>query len=439
MQALMNVVGGAGITSFLALVGRTRPGTFLKSTAYLSAATTSYAALDAYGRREVNRAIFKLDNVEPKPGKLWERTKRWTVDDVVLGGGMFATLLVLNPKALPGVGGWKRFLGAATVGCAAGYYVGETVIMPVPGVMSMLHDASVKTRDAQYARLKEDIKAQDALSRFGKLALSYYTSPFSRISINSFRSGPQAGSHAVAGGTNSYAEYAQQYANQHFSINIEFEKGELDGPDIEAGFRVYQANLSNKDKDGLQDWLERLERMHKERCIEARYLLQRLKSEEQTFYTMQTDDREKEIFRRKLQLLNNLTSDYSARVAILEHHITDANKRLELINQDAKPISRNYLTEKKFAPEPPGTDQMINCDLQSITDRIRRIWSDQKTMLGHLDENLTRYKDFEIEPGSPLEAQLKKMQKSCEQMKLNTEGTERLLGEFEDLVRSQDR
>lgn len=428
-------MGGAGITTFLALVGRTRPGTFLKSTAYLSAATTSYAVLDAYGRREVNRAIFRWDNVEPKPGKLWERTKGWTVDDVVLGGGMLATVLVLNPKAVPGVGGWKRFLGAVTVGCAAGCYVGERVIMPMPGVISTLHDASVQVRDAQYARLREDIKAQDALSRFGKLALSYYTSSLRNLSINPFRSGPQAN---AAGGAVSHVGLVQGHTDKPTVIGMEFKKRELDGPDMEDGYRVYRDSLLERDKDGLQSWLERLQEMQKERHLESRYLRLYLDLKEQEFYKMQIEDREKDLLRRQLQLLNAMASDSYLRIAAFEYNIADAYKRLEQTDPDVTPHNQKSTLGKISAPETFTPDQMANFRPHAITDRLRVIWSNKKRVVGVLEETAELHKLVPYEHGSPQQARLDKMQQDVEVLKLNIEATERLLVEFEDLVRTAD-
>ncbi|KAF1912221.1 hypothetical protein BDU57DRAFT_582287 [Ampelomyces quisqualis] len=440
----MNVMGGAGITAFLAIVGRSRPGSFLKSTAYLSAATTPYLVLDAYGRREVNRAIFKLDNVEPKPAKLWEKTKGWTVDDMFLGGGILGICLALNSRAFPAVGGWKRILGAVTLGCAVGgYVVGEAFIVPQPDMITVMYGSS-QLRDAQYARLENDDKAQQALSRFGKLAFSHHTSLLRKLSTDLFQSVPQAGTSVPAGGaapalaTDLNSVFLQQGTDADISIGLGFRKGELDGPDIDRGYRAYKDSLSTRDKSELEDRLERLKEMLKEKSLDSQYLWFYLVFKERKFYKMQTEDREKELFRRQLQLLDSMAIESSLRVAVLEYYIADVIKRLDQTEQDNRSMSQNALAAKISASEKITPHQMLNFCPDAITDRVREIWSGQKRITGELEQITNMHKDLYFEPGSLEETGLEKCRESYKNMKLNTEATERLLAEFEDLVRAAD-
>ena len=54
------------------------------------------------------------------------------MDDMCVGGSVLGVLLAVNPRALPGVGGWKRFLGAATVGSAVAGTLGFRVFQISP-------------------------------------------------------------------------------------------------------------------------------------------------------------------------------------------------------------------------------------------------------------------------------------------------------------------
>jgi hypothetical protein len=311
-------------------------------------------------------------------------------------------------------------------------------------VINMMHGSTVLIRDAQYARLKEDVKAQDALSRFGKLAFSYYTSPLRDLSINPFKSVSQAGTRVTAGGAapvftaDPHAGFSQQEADQHIYISMDFSKGELDGPDIEHGYRAYKDSLSKRDRRGLQEWLERLQEMQKEKSLESQYLWYYLTFKEKKFYKMQTEDREKDLFRRELQLLNSMATDCSLRVAVLDCHIFDALKRLEQSESEEGPTTQKSLAEKKSAPETLPPNQMVNYSPQSITDRVREVWSGQKQVVGILEQSTATHKDLQFEPGSPQEAHFEKVRKNYEMMKLNMEATERLLAEFEHLVRAAE-
>lgn len=435
-----------GITAFLALVGKSRPGNFLKTTAYLSAAHISISTIDSYSRGEIRRGLFKLDNVDPKPGKLWERTKHWTVDDMVAGGGILGTFLALNPRALPGVGGWKRFLGAATVGCAVGGYVGQTRFVRLPSqLVSMMQVADAQIQKLQYNRLKQDEKAQEKLSRVGKIAFAFYTWPIWDLSMNPFK----AASESAVGGTvdntaggfqparlaqDPHAGISKEEMEQHTLIQIEFNKGELRGPDIEHGYRAYKDSLTDRDTSALRDWLDRLEEVRHMTAIEAQYVWQHLAAKEYEFYSLERDDREKDIVRRELQLLNNLASDFASRDAILAYHIADAQKRLEQTKQE-EPFSQNLIVKTRSIPKELPADWRNHYSPHMIAEQVRLNWSRQKELLGFLEQSTTLFGDLKLEPGSQQETQLKQVRENAENMKKNVEATERLLKEFEEQVR----
>jgi hypothetical protein len=431
------------LTAFLALVGKSQPGTFLKATAYVSAANLSITACQFYGERELNRGVFKLNNIEPKPGKLWERTKHWTVDDTVVGGGLLGTFLALNPRALPGVGGWKRIFGAATVGCAVGGFFGQKYLVRVPPpLVSMVHLLRRQNRSMQYARLKEDTKAQESLSRIGKLALAYYTWPILGISLNPFAGGAQYRQGGLDGGgqmpfQNAHAGISQQEMDQYTHIQIEFSKGELKGPDVEHGYRAYKDSLTDRDEADLQDWLERLREVRKVTANEAQYVWQHLAKKELEFYGRLEDDREKDIVRREIQLLNNMASDFAIRDSIFAYHIADAMKRLAQMDRAESTDQNLLLTAKAVQDELPG-DWREHYSPHLVTDHVRLNWSRQKELLGFLEQATTMHGDVKPEPGTPGEAHLKSIQENAENMKKNVEATERLLKEFEEQVRRAD-
>jgi hypothetical protein len=442
-----STVYGIGITAFLALVGKSRPGTYLKTVAYLSAAHVSISAIDSYSTREISRGIFKLDNVDPKPGKLWERTKHWTVDDTVIGGGILGTFLALNPRALPGVGGWKRFFGAATVGCGVGGFLGQSRLSPAPSGMTRLIDAGdAQIKQTQYKRLKENEKAQEKLSRFGKVAFAWYTWPIWDLSINPFKAVTEAGSNnaggAITGGfqpgqmaRDPHAGISKEEIEKHTLIQIEFNNGELRGPDIEHGYRAYKDSLTDRDPIALRDWLEHLEGIRNKTVTETQYVWHHLAAKEQEFYSLEGDDKEKDIIRRELQLLNNLAGDFTARGAILAYHIADALKRLKQTGQD-ETTGQNLLAEKKSSmPTGLPADWRSRYSPNMIAEQVRLNWTRQKELLGFLEQSNTMIKELGPEPGSPQEKQFKQIQENTENMKKNVEATERLLKDFEEQIR----
>jgi hypothetical protein len=430
----------AGATAFLAVVGRSRPGVFLKATAYLSAANISITACDAYGRRELNRAVFKLDNIDPKPGKLWERTKHWSVDDAIVGGGLLGTLLALSPRAFPGAHGWKRLFGAATVGCAVGGFVGNTRLAFTQSRLdSIVHLTDVLVQHSQYARLQQDETAKASLSRFGKLVLTLYTWPNLRLPTNNSNGGKsfQAGA-MVAGAQAMPLQLTQQQMDRYTLMKVEFNNGELIGPDLEDGQRIYRDTITDRDTSVLQEWLERLEELRKTTASEAEYLWRHLAAKEDTFYQWTQDDAEKDLLRREIQLLNNLASDFALRDAIYGYHIADTLKRLRQIEHV---YGGQNVTGSTPAPQAePPIDWTNNFSPQLATDHVRTVWTRHRELLGFFEQHLTmRGKMPEPEAGTAAATQLAQLRENAENLKKNVEATERLLKELEDQMQRADK
>jgi hypothetical protein len=409
----------------------------LKTTAYISAANISFTALDSYGRRDVNRAVFKLDNVEAKPGKLWERTKHWTVDDAVIGGGIVGAFLALNPRSLPGITGWKRFLGAATVGCALGSYAGLSGLARNSApLFSMMVMTEPQIRDKQYDRLLQDAKAQEALSRVGKVALAWYTWPIFRLSINPFQAQSKPEAVDASGGMtgNAHAGVTQQEMDQYDLLQLEFRKGELKGPDIEASFRAYKDSLADRDTSALQDWLEHLQELRKSTSCEAQYVWAHLTTREREFYKLQTDDGEKDIFRRELQMLNNLAFNLALREVVFAYHIADAHKRLGQLQQE-EPVSADLQLDSSSMQVGLPKDWQDRHSPQLVAEQVRYTWTKQKELIGLLEQSAALFENLKPEPGTPHDIQIKKFHEEIGYMKKNVEATERLLKDFEEKLR----
>lgn len=426
-------------------MGKSTPGNFLKITAYLSAANIAAATLDGYGRREINRALFKLDNVEAKPGKMWERTKHWTMDDVCIGGGVLGVLLAVNPRALPGVGGWRRFLGAATVGSAVAGNFGTRIFQAGP-IMAMLRATEEPIRTSQYERLGHDAKAQKALSRFGRVAFAYYTSPIWSLRVNPFGSATTqslgrtstetSGGPSMSSAQNPHAGLTKEEMDKYSLIQIEFNRGELKGPDVEHGYRAYKDTISDRDPVALQDYIEQLREIRQKTSMETLYVWHRLEAKEQKFYSLQADDREVDIARRELQLLNNIASDFASRDAILAYHIDDALKRLKQMKHPV-PADNNLVVGMESRQDLPA-DWMDHFSPQLVAEQVRINWTRQKEMMSMMEQSTALHKDLEPEPGTPQAAQIQQIRESAEMLKKNVTATERLLREFEEQLHRAD-
>jgi hypothetical protein len=421
-------------------VGKSRPGTFLKATAYLSAAHLCAATWRGYSSREINRAVFKLDNIDPKPGKLWERTKHWTVDDMCIGGAVLGAFLAINPRALPGVGGWRRFLGAATVGSALGAYYGSDVFLNLsPGFEDAISTTETQIQTLQYERLKQDTKAQEMLSRFGRLAFTIRTLPIWSLSINPFKKELQSG----PGGMTGTMEVEEVFPNhvgdkEQYQIQVQFNNGELKGPDVELGYRAYKDSLANWDVGALEEWLEHLQKIQKTTSNEAQWVWHHLTVKEHEFYNLQEDEEEKDIIRRKLQLLTHLACQLAARETLIAYHIADTLKRLEQVNEN-EPTTHTPFVETHSTVEEFPTEWIKRHNPQLATEEVRGAWTEQKQVVVLANQYLEMHKDLQApEPNTPQAANLARLREDVKGMKKNLEATGRVLRELEEQQRKAD-
>ncbi|EUC44256.1 hypothetical protein COCMIDRAFT_27407 [Bipolaris oryzae ATCC 44560] len=297
-------LAAAGLTGFLALVGRSHPGTFLRSTAFFSIVDLSWTSAGLYGQREINRGVFKMENITPEPGKLWKRTTQWTAHDATLAGGVLGIVTALNPRAFPGAYGISRFIGAATVGCALGYKAGQTFITRIdPRLMSVIETSDKITRRRAYDKLQRDEEAKASLSFVGRLALKYHTSPYVQIlqnplyyagamgmvGVSSVQQHAKPSSQASRGPAVSSSLQAD--AAKFTLIQIEFKADEFTGPDMEAGYRAYKDSPQTRDVNAIQEWREKIKRHREQIRKEIVLLWRRLGLREDIFYLQTEEDR----------------------------------------------------------------------------------------------------------------------------------------------------
>jgi hypothetical protein len=438
-KAQGTVVESLGIVALLAIVGKSRPGTFLKATAYLSTAHICAATWHGYSSREINRAVFKLDNIDAKPGRLWERTKHWTVDDMCIGGAVLGAFLALQPRAFPGVKGWRRFLGAATVGSAFGAHYGTEIFLNLsPDVVHAAFTTNTHIRTLQYQRLKQDMKAQETLSRFGRLAFAVNASPIWSMSINPFKNGSQSGPSGMAGNTEGdILPGPIEDTTKRTVFQIQFDKGELEGPDLDLGGRTYTDSLSDRNVNTLQEWLDHLEGIQKITSSEALWVWNHLANKEHQFYNLQEDNDEKDKIRLELRALNHVTSILAMRESILIHFIADARKRLEQMDQK-NPVSCARMEKAQLTVEERSADWFNHHSPQLAIELVRFEWTTSKQVMGIGAQYLEMAEAHKPESGTPQEASLRNLRKTFNDMKNFHEATGRVLKELEEQQHKAD-
>lgn len=419
---------------------------FLRFAALFGVADLAGTAVALYGQRELNRGVFKMENIDPKPGKLWERTKYITVEDHALLGGLMGILTAMNPRGLPGVYGMSRFLGAATVGCAFGSQVGNfLVVRHPPQLLSMIDANDAAVRVKAYSKLQNDRDAKASLSLAGRLALKYYTSPF--LKPLRFQFGGVAGVGALPGG-NQHARPLTQSAHGHRSsssrqadadkytvIQIEFKESDLAGPDVEAGYRAYKDDAESWDEKSIREWMERTQDLEKRTAMEMAFVAAHLEKREHEFYLHTQEDREKDILRRELQLLNNMVADLVTRISILMYQQADAQKRLNIIQ--GKHAGAQIPDEK--VQDPSAFVQEGFKGPVIVTELVRTNWTRQKALLNHMENSLWQYDQLPAEERAPFAEHIKQIQQNEVELRKNIEGTERLLRWLEQKVGEFDQ
>lgn len=397
--------------------------------------------------------MFKLDGLDdPKPWKLWERTKQWTVEDATLFGGATGLMLASNPRFLPGSSGVTRFLGVAIAGCAIGAKAGEWVFASGPPYTAKRVQWLLEAqRRVMYRRISEDKEAKASLSRFAQSMLMAYTgeNPLLRTLSRPFRglSGmPNPGSDSIAGHAHSDAQMQamqQAHAKQPILMLAEFEREELAAPDYDGGHRQYRMDPTDTDLGTLQDHLEHLNKLRASDVRELAYLWQGLAQKEHDLHHLPENDTEKDLLRRELQLLNSLAVHFKSRIAIITYTQADARKRISQI-RDEDPASINSAMPFPGSPgtedDPLDGDWKANFIPHNSAERIRQRWQHARTDVAHVESVLSQFDTLKAQGGTNKQAneQAELLRKESAQMKLNVAATERLLKEFEDQIHKAD-
>lgn len=443
----------AGLTGAAALGGVAGPGLFVNCVAILGFIDLPHTAFLVYGRRELDVAVLKANNITPKPGKLWERTSHFTVDDGYLLGGALGVLAALNPRALPGVRGWKRIFGAATVGSALGAQVGWKYMersfpqLDVPRSEA----AHWRRKRAEYnEKLARNEKAKASLSWPGKTVLALNAMAGSRVGQFLERFGlagfpgqsshPNGAEHGPGDiewqAVPQVSPAVRQLSKENQAFTIEVERSAVAGHDMGNGSRLYGDTLQDKNAEELQNHLDYLHKLKQKLGAEAKFLWQELASKERQFYGIVTEDYEKDIFRRQLQLLHSTIAQLVVRDTIITYHIVDARKQLGQIDSNDKnshtaPAIADALESEIFIePETTHSPEMTVRDL-------RLNWLRKKDRLAPVERVLKHHQADHADDPNTKEA-LALLNLEVENMRRNVEATERLLREFENHVRKAE-
>jgi hypothetical protein len=447
-------VVATGITALASILGYARPGTFLRTVSVIGAIDLSGTACDIYGRQELNRAVLRRNGVDnPRPFKLWERTKQWTSEDLALFGGATGLLIASNPRLFPGVRGVPKILGAAIVGCAVGVKIADDAFATgPPGLAQRVEWALVMHRRAEYELLARDEKAKAELSRFGRLYLMLYTRQSTATQILGKPFGGFSGtttSVSIAGdpGHAQEAQMAalrehikQAHANPPALMVAEFDNEELAAPDYERGYRQYRVDPADLNAEEVQDHLEHLNKLHESEAKELAYAWQSLVPKEHKMHQLLEEESEKELLRRELQLLNSIALHSQIRLAVISYVQADARKRLAQIrNEETTAIAKYPLPGTQSVPFENNWSKTYVP--QKTAEHIRGRWESVRGDLAQVDALLAEWDHIEVngkKDGRHLDPDSKRkaehLRTTRDAIKLNVEATERLLKEFEDRV-----
>ena len=447
-------VVATGITVLASILGYARPGTFLRTASVIGLMDLSCTACDIYGRQELDRAVLRRNGVyNPRPFKLWERTKQWTQEDLALFGGATGLLIASNPRLLPGVRGFPKILGAAIVGCVVGARTADHAFAPgLTGLAQPMELLLAMRRKAEYEHLAQDEKAKAELSRFGRFWLGAYTresivtqilgKPFGGLSGTTTSIGTAGDpGHAQEAQTAALRERIEQaHATPPTLMVVGFEDEELAAPDYERGYRQYRMDPADLNVEEVQDHLEHLSKLHESEAKELAYAWQTLVLKEHKMHQLLAEEAEKELLRRELQLLNSIAVHSQIRLAVISYAQADARKRLAQIrNEEPTAIAKHPLpATQSISLENNWSKTHVP---QSTVEHIRGRWESVRSDLAQADAHLALLNQIEEKskkdgrhPDPDLKSKAEHVRTTRDALKLNVEATERLLKEFEDRV-----
>ncbi|KAF2463008.1 uncharacterized protein BDR25DRAFT_320317 [Lindgomyces ingoldianus] len=401
-------------TAGCSIFGRARPGTFLRTSASVTAGFVLWDITKTYSARQLFLPALKNAGIEkPKAWKLWENNGKFTLDDAALGGGVLGLICALRPTAFPGVRGWQRFLGAASVGWAfggtsAGYYFRASQHFQM--ALAVTHYQELQEAVTLQV-LANDDKFVASLTKVGRWYLKYLT-------WNTSHMGHQQHSQP------------QQLAGPFWLLTFE-DGASLMGCDHDGRARSYQWNTDNNALDALQDRISELRALRQQYAIELEYVQQVLAKKEYDFFQMTTEDFAKDVLRRELQLLNGLSETLFLQRSLFEFHIQDSEKLYNQIQQ------KNMGSTQPWVPAPTpdlelpdGWQNRHSPHISTLT--IRRHWEQNRQMVSDAEQSESDGL-VPIPDGSPSVHGT-----ALEQQKKNVLATERVLKEFEEQIQKSD-
>lgn len=393
--------------------------------------------------------MFKLDGLhDPKPWKLWERTKNWNVEDLTLFGGATGLLLASNPRLFPGVTGFRRFLGITIAGCAIGAKTAEFAFSKGPPYAERRTEwLRALRRRAAYGRLSTDEEAKASLSRFGQSLLMAYTadSAILRTLSRPFQ-GLDGVDEAPIAVPDSQLQALQQMQMQQAQGRVpvilltEFQKEELAAPDYEGAHRQYLMDPTDIDIETLKDHLKQLNKLRTVEVKELAYAWRGLAQKEHDLHRLSQEDPEKDMLRRELQLLNSLATHISTRIAVITYAQADTRKRIgQIENED--PASLSTIFPLKIEEDSILQDGWRDTFApQSSVERIRQRWENARVEWAGAEHVLSHLEKLKAQgrTNNLTDEQADQLRKNAEQMKKNFMATERLLKEYEDQIHKAD-
>ncbi|KAI8940526.1 hypothetical protein NX059_004203 [Plenodomus lindquistii] len=331
-----SVILALGLNALLAATVGTRPGLFLKSVAIINAVHLSVVAGDVYAAHEINRAIFKRDGIEAKPGKLWELSPRsdLSVEDFTVAGGLLGCVVAMNRRAFPGVQGWRRYFGAATVGLGVGYQAGSLRLLPrFPNARQDWHMRQATFRRQQYVTLQQDESAKASLSWIAKIVLASWTkSPIGR-NANAEPSSKHTATEIT--GMKHYNHPDDPWL-QSGTQNDSWSTAPIDPATGECVFDpaalVYDDFFTTQNPETLKIWLEKLHGARKRTDAELQYCMQCLAELRHEYAALTEHSRARDVLRRAVFLMGLMVRETVQNAANWNMHIADTEFRLQALS-----------------------------------------------------------------------------------------------------------
>jgi hypothetical protein len=173
----------------------------------------------------------------------------------------------------------------------------------------------------------------------------------------------------------------------------------------------------------FQEHIADLSGIERQHAIELEYVWQEMARKEYDFYQMLPENGETDIVRRELQLLSEISLQFSMQTAFFQWHIADAQKRLDQLRHleagHQKPLDPAPLADHGLQPE---WKHKHNPHL--VLAFVRSHWENLKEVLGLLEQM--------VEMSHPGLAKVGYTENTIPDIRKNLEATERLLKQFEE-------